>query len=114
MWGGIATYVLMVVVLGKFNYYGMAVFLYPSFVLLLLALPQINEKLSELGKVQFQAYLWNVPIYRCGVLLSAVLGIAVRHSYFTMILFACLTEIMAYVFFKTMEVPVRRFLEKYK
>lgn len=114
VWGGIAMYVLMVAALGKFNYYGMVVFLYPSIVLLLLVLPQINGKLPEFGKAQFQAYLWNVPIYRCGVLLSAALGITVKHSYFTMILFACLIEIMAYAFFNRIEIPIRRFLEKCK
>lgn len=110
--GGVA-YLLMFIVLGEFNYYGLIIILYPSILLLCISIKQIQLKtLLILGAMQFEAYLINVPMYAIGVVLCLLLNLSILHNYFTMIAFTVFIEFVAYLMYKFVEKPLTKNLQR--
>lgn len=104
-------YIIIRLVLGKFNYYGMVLFAYPAIILFITCLPQIKSKVIRfIGAIQYEVYLWNVPIYSFGVLLMYICRCNIEHSYFTMLCFVLCIELIGGVLYLYLEEPINKII----
>ena len=98
-----------------FNYYGLVLVFYPSVILLLVSIKQINSvAIQRIGTFQFEVYIWNVPIYSLFVLAFNCINkdLSFHHSYLTMIGFALLIEIIAILMYYYAEKPLTNIIRE--
>lgn len=113
--GGVFLYGVMLFVLESFNYYGLVILFYPSIIILLTSIRQINcDMIKQMGAFQFEAYIWNVPLYSLLILVSHILNreANIEHSYLTMIGFVFFVELIAALMFNFVEKPLTYVLRK--
>jgi peptidoglycan/LPS O-acetylase OafA/YrhL len=101
------------VVKGLSCWYVLTFLAYPALVLLVVTEKQVKwGTLSFLGGASFEMYLWHLPLYSLLKLIFDISNIQFEHTYFTMICFAFVVEVVAVIIFAFIEKPCLKLLRK--
>ena len=101
------------IVMHRFNWYVWCYMTLPSFILLLVNLPQI--KLNHTGilcEITFQLYLWHVVCFYIFQFILDLNNTSFTHTVFSMLFMTIVCVFISWIVYKLVDVPLAEYLKR--